>query len=61
MVKQCDGIDEALEFYDSLLSQRENLPYEIDGIVIKVDDEALAQAGLDAAQIDAPVAARSSG
>ena len=33
----CKGIDEALAFRDALLEKRDGLPYEIDGVVIKVD------------------------
>jgi len=35
--RECSGITEALEFYTELDSKREALPYEIDGMVIKVD------------------------
>ena len=35
--KKCDGIDEAVQFYASLGAKREEMPYEIDGMVIKVD------------------------
>ncbi|MEZ5394515.1 MAG: hypothetical protein R2724_17010 [Bryobacterales bacterium] len=31
------GIDEAVEFCDKRLAKRESLPYEIDGVVLKVD------------------------
>ncbi|MEZ5367428.1 MAG: NAD-dependent DNA ligase LigA, partial [Bryobacterales bacterium] len=31
------GIDEAVEFCDKQLAKRESLPYEIDGVVLKVD------------------------
>lgn len=36
--KKCDTLDEVLEFIDYWTKERPNLPYEIDGIVIKVDD-----------------------
>jgi DNA ligase (NAD+) len=36
-VKLCRGVDEAIEFHSKLGEERENLPYEIDGVVIKVD------------------------
>jgi DNA ligase (NAD+) len=39
-VKRCDGIDDALEFHAKLLERRDRLTYEIDGVVIKVDDRA---------------------
>jgi len=37
MRKVCRGIEEALEFYSELGAKRAELPYEIDGMVIKVD------------------------
>jgi DNA ligase (NAD+) len=37
----CHGIETALAYYERLSQQREELPYEIDGVVIKVN--ALAQ------------------
>jgi len=37
MKKRCGGIAEALEFYAYLNEKREDMPYEIDGMVIKVD------------------------
>ncbi len=33
-----DGIDGCLAFYESIGARRESLPYEIDGVVYKVDD-----------------------
>lgn len=36
--KRCTSIDEVLEFVDGWTEKRDTLPYEIDGIVIKVDD-----------------------
>jgi len=36
--KRCDGIDEALKFYNKLSDNREDLPYEIDGMVCKIDE-----------------------
>lgn len=33
----CEGIGPAVDYYRELLDQRDNLPYEIDGMVIKVD------------------------
>jgi DNA ligase (NAD+) len=35
--RPCDNIDEVLAFCASWEAQRENLPYEIDGVVVKVD------------------------
>ncbi|MCS6936546.1 MAG: NAD-dependent DNA ligase LigA [Candidatus Bipolaricaulota bacterium] len=34
----CESIDEALEFYREMEERREQLPYEADGVVIKVND-----------------------
>lgn len=36
--KHCENIDDVIEYVDSWLEKRPHLPYEIDGIVIKVDD-----------------------
>jgi len=35
--KKCAGLDDVLEFYREWEGKRETLPYEIDGIVLKVD------------------------
>jgi DNA ligase (NAD+) len=35
--RQCTSIQETLEFHREMLEQRDALPFEIDGIVIKVD------------------------
>lgn len=42
-VKLVSGIEACIEYYHSLLARREELPYEIDGIVYKVNDLALHQ------------------
>jgi DNA ligase (NAD+) len=39
-VKRSEGIDDALAFHARLLERRDQLEYEIDGVVIKVDDRA---------------------
>jgi len=36
----CHGIDEAVSFYRRVQDKRESLPYETDGVVVKVDDFA---------------------
>jgi len=36
-VRRCEGIEAALAYHDELAERRERLPYEIDGVVIKVD------------------------
>ncbi len=41
LVQTCANIEEVLAFYRSLEDQRETLPYDIDGMVIKVDDRDL--------------------
>ncbi len=38
LARQCQDIDEAIGYYNEISQQRESLPYEIDGVVIKVDD-----------------------
>jgi DNA ligase (NAD+) len=35
--KKCAGLDDLLEFYRQWEAKRESLPYEIDGVVVKVD------------------------
>ncbi len=42
-VKKCDNWQACLNYYQSILSRREALPYEIDGVVYKVDDIAQQQ------------------
>ena len=37
--KQCDGIEDAVEFHSVLTKARESLPFEIDGVVISVDSK----------------------
>ena len=39
-VKRCRGLAEALAFHSRLRDRRDQLPYEVDGVVIKVDDRA---------------------
>jgi len=41
--KQCRRIEEALEFHQELDESREKLPYEIDGVVIKVNSIRLQE------------------
>jgi DNA ligase (NAD+) len=36
-VRLCHGIEEAIGYRDELMAKRDGLPYEIDGVVIKVD------------------------
>ncbi|MFC7043308.1 NAD-dependent DNA ligase LigA [Halonotius sp. GCM10025705] len=44
LADRVDDIEGAIAYRDSLLDDRENLNYEIDGVVIKVDDTAAADA-----------------
>ena len=37
-IRRVTGMEECLRRYNELLEQRDNLPYEIDGVVYKVDD-----------------------
>jgi len=37
LVKRCKNIDEVIEYYNEMKEKREQLSYEIDGIVVKVD------------------------
>lgn len=41
LVRPAAGVEEAVAFYENMQQQRESLPYEIDGTVIKVDSFAL--------------------
>ncbi len=41
MSRKAAGIEEAVAFYHEMLEKRESLPYEIDGVVIKVDSFAI--------------------
>jgi DNA ligase (NAD+) len=40
-VRQANGIPECIDYFNSMTEERDTLPYEIDGIVIKVDSIAL--------------------
>jgi DNA ligase (NAD+) len=39
--RRCRTIDEAVAFYREIGASKEELPYEVDGIVVKVDDASL--------------------
>ncbi|MFC1851972.1 NAD-dependent DNA ligase LigA [candidate division CSSED10-310 bacterium] len=46
LTKLCRGIDEAIAYHHHIESERETTPYEMDGVVIKVNDSSLwAQLG----------------
>jgi len=38
LIARCEGVEEAIRYFDGLAGRRDTLPYEIDGVVIKVDD-----------------------
>jgi len=40
LYRVCNGMDAAIAFYHRLMEERERLPYESDGVVIKVNDFA---------------------
>ena len=41
--RRCSGIEAVIEYYREVLEMRETLPYEVDGVVMKVDDFTLHQ------------------
>ena len=43
LIERCRGMDAAIAFHQNLEHQRHGLPYEIDGMVIKVDPLALQE------------------
>ena len=42
-VKLCESVEQVREYYQKILNLRNDLPYEIDGIVIKVNEFALQE------------------
>jgi DNA ligase (NAD+) len=40
-IRQAESVDACIHYYHQMITQRSTLPYEIDGIVIKVDDLSL--------------------
>jgi len=40
-VRRCAGIEAAVDYYREMMERREGLSYEVDGVVLKVDDFAL--------------------
>ncbi|HEX9757156.1 MAG TPA: NAD-dependent DNA ligase LigA [Nitrospiria bacterium] len=43
LARQCLSLDDMIHYFSEILEKRETLPYEIDGIVFKVDDLQLQQ------------------
>jgi DNA ligase (NAD+) len=43
-VERCENVDQVVAFYEKILALRNDLPYEIDGIVIKLNDFAMQRA-----------------
>jgi len=43
LMKRCDTVEAVLEHYEAIALQRGDLPYDIDGVVYKVDNLALQQ------------------
>lgn len=41
LARVCEGIEQAVAYYDEVLKQRHSLPFDIDGVVIKVNSFAL--------------------
>jgi len=39
----CEGVDRVRDYYRKMLARRDDLPYEVDGIVIKVNDFSLQE------------------
>ncbi|MBI1921834.1 MAG: NAD-dependent DNA ligase LigA [Geobacter sp.] len=37
LIKKCKGVKEVCDYYEEMAEKRESLPYEIDGVVVKVD------------------------
>ncbi len=49
MSRRCARIEDVVSYYDEILAMRDALPYEIDGVVVKVDDFRLQrEAGIRA-------------
>ena len=42
-IKKCNGVSEILSYYANMIENRDSLPYEIDGVVIKVNDLSLQE------------------
>ncbi|WP_181684924.1 NAD-dependent DNA ligase LigA [Halorhabdus salina] len=44
LAEKADSIDAAIDYRDRLLAERDDLPFEIDGVVFKLDDRAACEA-----------------
>jgi len=42
-IRKCLGVEEVLQYHQDMADMRENLPYEIDGVVVKVNDFTLQE------------------
>jgi len=42
-IETVDGLEGCMQYYDRILQARDSLPYEIDGVVYKIDSTALQQ------------------
>ncbi len=42
-IRKCTGADQVLKYYGDISAMRDSLPYEIDGVVIKVNDLTLQE------------------
>jgi len=43
LIRKLDGIDACVDYYHMMEGQRDSLPYEIDGVVVKVNDLAIQE------------------
>ena len=41
IIEQAKGIQECIQYFENIVKKREHLPYEIDGVVLKVNDLSL--------------------
>ncbi len=41
--RKCDRLEDVRDFYENALSIRDSLPYDIDGVVVKVDDFSIQE------------------
>lgn len=49
LARRCETVDDVIAYYDDAVARRDRLPYEIDGVVVKLSDFALqSEAGFRA-------------